>query len=125
MKHLATAGPFTIAINSMYFDAYKRGIMNPPKGTCPGFMAALDHQVAIVGFGTENGKDYWKIRNSWGTDWGEKGYCRIARGTNKCGVASDATHVIAVRAGAITNASFAAWASCSNTAQSKSSSTTA
>lgn len=95
MKHLATAGPFTIAINSKFFDNYEKGIMNPPKFTCPGFMMSLDHQVAIVGYGTENGKDYWKIRNSWGPKWGENGYCRIARGTNKCGVASDASHVVA------------------------------
>merc|ERR1719159_1491357 len=94
MEHLAKAGPFTIAINSVFFDAYKKGIMNPPKLTCSGAMPSLDHQVAIVGYGTENGQDYWKVKNSWGTDWGENGYCRVARGTNKCGVASDASHVV-------------------------------
>jgi len=96
MKHLATAGPFTIAINSKYFDNYKKGIMNPP--SCSGNLTKLDHQVAIVGYGSENGNDYWKIKNSWGTDWGENGFCRIARGTNKCGVAADASHVVAAGA---------------------------
>jgi len=96
MKHLATAGPFTIAINAKYFDDYERGIMNP--SNCPGGTSDLTHQVAIVGYGTENGKDYWKIKNSWGEDWGENGFGRIIRGTNKCGVASDASHVVAATA---------------------------
>merc|ERR1712000_421267 len=92
-KHLATAGPFTIAINAMFMDSYKGGIASPNKVLCTKLM--LNHQVAIVGYGTENGVDYWKIRNSWGTDWGEKGYYRIVRGDNRCGLASDASHIVA------------------------------
>jgi C1A family cysteine protease len=98
-KHIATAGPMTIAINSKFFDNYKKGIMSPSK--CKTGIDALDHQVTIVGYGTENGVDYWKIKNSWNDDWGENGYCRIKRGDNRCGVASDATHVVAATTGAI------------------------
>merc|ERR1711924_86299 len=86
-KHFVMAGPLTIGINSKYFDNYHKGIMSPKD--CKTGLNALDHQVAIVGYGTENGVDYWKIRNSYGTDWGEDGYCRIKRGNNQCGVASD------------------------------------
>merc|ERR1712028_117829 len=50
-----------------------------------------DHGVAIVGFGTDSGKAYWTIRNSWGSSWGEKGYIRMVRGSGKCGLNTDVT----------------------------------
>jgi len=56
------------------FMSYSSGIFD---GSCPG---GRDHAVVLVGYGTENGKDYWILRNSWNTGWGEKGYMRIARG---------------------------------------------
>ncbi|EYB96055.1 hypothetical protein Y032_0154g3016 [Ancylostoma ceylanicum] len=42
------------------------------------------HAVKVVGWGRENGTDYWLIANSWNTDWGEDGYFRIVRGTDNC-----------------------------------------
>ena len=53
----------------------------------------LDHAVAVVGYGSENGEDYWLIKNSWGTTWGEKGYMRLKRGVEMCGIG---TEIIAV-----------------------------
>jgi C1A family cysteine protease len=51
-----------------------------------------NHAMVIVGFGHDpvTQLDYWKVRNSWGEEWGEDGYIRIQRGVNMCNVESDA-----------------------------------
>jgi len=82
-------GPLSIGINANTLQFYTGGVASPTKSSCN--PRALDHGVAIVGFGTDSGKDYWTIRNSWGSSWGESGYFRMVRGTGACGLNSDVT----------------------------------
>ena len=63
------------------FFQYKSGIFQG----CPA-NSQIDHAVVIVGYGSENGLDYWIIKNSHGADWGENGFMKIRRGVNECGV---------------------------------------
>ena len=49
-------------------------------------MIESNHSVAVVGYNGD--KNYWIIKNSWGTSWGESGYIRITLGKNMCGLAN-------------------------------------
>lgn len=43
------------------------------------------HAVKVIGWGEEDGIPYWLVANSWNSDWGDKGFFKIARGHNECG----------------------------------------
>jgi cathepsin L len=81
-------GPVAVAMHvSKKFIHYQSGIYTEPN--CP---RTINHAVLIVGYGTENGQDFWIVKNSWGSAWGEDGYFRILRGANHCGIALYATY---------------------------------
>jgi len=90
---VATIGPISVAIDATRpsFSSYRTGVYYDP--TCGNTLANLDHAVLVVGYGTENGEDYWLVKNSWGTYWGDQGYIKMARNRNDhCGIALKASY---------------------------------
>ncbi|XP_033493577.1 cathepsin K-like [Epinephelus lanceolatus] len=88
---VASVGPVAVAVNAMLqsFHLYRGGLYNAP-GCNPKF---INHAVLVVGYGTDGGQDFWLVKNSWGTAWGEEGFIRIARNKNNlCGIASFAVY---------------------------------
>jgi C1A family cysteine protease len=79
---LAQTGPFAIAINAGPWTSYKGGIMTD----CP--QGSVSHGVLAVGYGSDtvigNATKYWLVKNSWGKNFGEQGYIRLAFGSNQC-----------------------------------------
>jgi len=87
--------PVSIAIqaNQISFQAYRGGVLQQGTTFRTKCGQRLDHGVAVVGYGTDNGIDYWKVRNSWGASWGEAGYIRIEKSSaNACGVISEPSY---------------------------------
>lgn len=67
------------------FDHYASGILDVPG--CPTHQN-MNHALVVVGYGTGNGTDYWKVKKSWGETWGDHGYIKIRRHDNMCGIAT-------------------------------------
>jgi cathepsin L len=79
---VATNGPIAISVDASTWSFYSTGVYNGCNQTNPD----LDHAVQLVGYGSENGLDYWLVRNSWTPAWGENGYIKIFRtANNTCG----------------------------------------
>jgi C1A family cysteine protease len=89
LKAAVAQQPVSVAIEAdqSSFQLYESGVY-----TSSDCGTSLDHGVLIVGYGEEDDTDYWKVKNSWGTSWGEDGYIRLERGVNMCGISQMASY---------------------------------
>lgn len=93
LKAAVARQPVAVAIeaDAKIFQSYASGVLT--SSSCG---TNLNHGVLVVGYGVENGQDYWLVKNSWGVTWGDKGYVKIGRSSSTndagiCGIALDAS----------------------------------
>jgi len=88
LKSALVQQPVSVAIEAdqSSFQLYSSGVLTSSCGS------RLDHGVLAVGYGSDAGTNYWKVKNSWGTSWGEHGYVRLHRSKHpragECGILS-------------------------------------
>merc|ERR1719244_2044912 len=89
---IASRGPVSVAIDAGHksLSFYSHGVYYEPECSS----TDLDHAVLAVGYGTIGGEDYWLVKISWSTYWGNDGYVLMSQKNNNCGVATDATYVL-------------------------------
>nr|XP_011420676.2 cathepsin L1 [Crassostrea gigas] len=83
--------PVVTAVDASHssFQLYRSGVYYEPRCSS----TRLDHALLVVGYGTLEGKDFWIAKNSWGINWGMKGYILMSRNkNNNCGIATSAMY---------------------------------
>lgn len=83
-SHVYSKGPISVCVDATTWPTYEGGIMSD----CG---KEVNHCVQAVGLNTK--EDYWIVRNSWGTDWGENGYIYLKAGENTCDITYLPTYV--------------------------------
>jgi cathepsin X len=92
MQEIYKEGPIACGIASgKILHEYTGGIIEDTTGN-----KGINHEISIVGWGEEDGTNFWIIRNSWGHSWGESGFFRIVRGVDNLGIESECSWAIPV-----------------------------
>ncbi|CAE7379979.1 unnamed protein product, partial [Symbiodinium microadriaticum] len=84
--YVKSTGPLSVCLSAGGWEFYQGGIVE----NCP---KVVNHCVQAVGVDDSAIGGYWKVRNSYGPDWGESGFIRLAYGKNTCFITSDPTYV--------------------------------
>jgi C1A family cysteine protease len=85
-SYVGSTGPLSVCVDANSWNSYRGGIMTSCGNN-------VDHCVQIVGYGTSGSTNYWKVRNSWGGNWGESGHMRLKIGSNLCRINGEPTAV--------------------------------
>lgn len=96
LKNAVAMWPVSIAYQVIdSFRDYKSGVYSSTE--CKNTTSDVNHAVLAVGYGREDNMDYWLVKNSWGTDFGDGGFFKIQRGVNMCGIAVCNSYPIDIR----------------------------
>jgi len=87
MMQAVSGVPLSIAMDASPWQSYQGGVFTGCSSS------NLNHGILLVGYGND-GQGYWKIKNSWGTSWGEGGYIRVTRDGNPCGILDQAVYAV-------------------------------
>jgi len=86
-QSLVQTGPAAICVDASSWQFYNGGVIT----SCG---QQVDHCVQLTGYSVQSGVNAWNVRNSWGTDWGLKGYLYVARnGQDVCAIGSDVIYL--------------------------------
>lgn len=95
---LAKYGPVAVSASAASWMEYRSGVFDGCDKD-----AVVDHAITAYGYGKDGDSQYWLIKNSWGSDWGEKGFIRVLRhdpaGEKYCGTDNDPAQGVGCKGG--------------------------